>query len=81
MLRDSIQFQGKPYIVRLIDFGKDRGKYYAASTLLLRLLLHDDCSYTSDEARYVDELIFYFIPTHYFKLLDDNLRDKILSEI
>ena len=44
-------------------------------------LINEDQSYTCAEARYVDELIFYFVPIHYFKLSDDELRDKILEEI
>ncbi len=36
---------------------------------------------TLAEARYVDEEIFYFIPTHYFRLNDTELRDKILDEL
>lgn len=81
MTNYQVEFKDKLYELRLIDFGKDWGNYYVASTLLLGLLLDEDQGYTCEEARYVDELIFYFIPIHYFKLSDDKLRDKILEEI
>ena len=77
----KVEFKGKLYGLRLIDFGEEWGIYYVASAQLMWLLLNNDCSYTSDEARHVDELIFYFIPAHYFRLSDDELRDKILDEI
>lgn len=81
MLTDSIEFQGKFYAVRIIDFGQEWGLFIVASEQLLELLLNCDYSYTSTEARYVDESIFYFIPVHYFRLSDSDLRDKILSQV
>ncbi len=81
MYKDYVEFNGRLYALRLIDFGPECGNYFVGSAQLLALLWNDDTGYTSDEARWVDELIFYFIPTHYFKLLDVELRDKILSKI
>ena len=81
MFKDYVEFNGRLYALRLIDFGKGWGEYFVGSTQLQSLLWDDDSGYTSDEAERVDELIFYFIPTHYFKLSDAVLRDKILAEI
>ncbi len=81
MQRDRIAYKDRLYNLRLIDFGEAWGNYFVASTQLLSLLLDGDCSYTCDEASYVDEEIFYFIPTHYFRLPDDKLKERILSKI
>ncbi len=81
MYRDQVQFNGGFYNLRLIDFGDDWGVYFVASIHLEHLLWDDEHGYTCEQARYVDELIFYFIPAHYFKLDDDALREKILDEI
>ncbi|HMQ05064.1 MAG TPA: hypothetical protein PKD26_14180 [Pyrinomonadaceae bacterium] len=81
MPKDGAEFNGRVYALRLIDFGEGWGNYFVGSMHLEYLLINEDHSYTSDEARHVDELIFYFIPVHYFKLSDDELRDKILEEI
>lgn len=81
MYKDYVEFNGRRYVLRLIDFGLEWGNYFVGSAQLLSLLWDDDSGYTSDEAERVDELIFYFIPTHYFKLSDAELRDKILGEI
>lgn len=78
---DSVEFQGRIYKLRLIDFRPEWGRYFVASTQLNQLLYDHNTGYTSDEARSVDELIFYFIPTHYFKLSDFRLRKKIPDEI
>ena len=81
MSKYRVEFKGRVYALRLIDFGKDWGNYFVGSIHLNYLLFDEDEGYTCDQAQYVDELIFYFIPIHYFKLSDDELRDKILKEI
>lgn len=81
MPRDEVDFRGRDYTLRLIDFGKEWGDYFVGSMHLQALLFDEEKGYTCQEARHVDEMIFYFIPPHYFKLSDDDLRDKILDEI
>jgi len=81
MYIDRVEFKGRQYRLRIIDLGKEWGINTVASTQLNDLLFDDQYGYTCDEAIYVDELIFYFIPTHYFRLSDELLRDRILSEI
>lgn len=77
----KIEFAGKQYALRLIDFGVDWGTYCVGSTQLLNLLIDEGSRYTSDEARRVDEEIFYFIPVHYYRFSDSRLKSMILSEI
>ena len=81
MYADQVKFKGRKYRLRIIDFGGEWGVNSVASTQLNDLLFDDQCGYTCEEASFVDDLIFYFIPTHYFRLPDELLRDRILSEI
>lgn len=80
MYRDYVEFKGRLYALCLIDFGPEWGSYFVGSAQLHALLWDDNNGYTCDQAKWVDQLIFYFVPTHYFKLSDDALRDKILDE-
>ncbi|MGQ0540257.1 MAG: hypothetical protein ACT4O9_00230 [Blastocatellia bacterium] len=70
MYRDRVEFKNRLYNLRLIDFGEEWGTYFVGSTQLNNALWDDDKGYTFDEAVSVDELIFYFVPTHYFKFPD-----------
>ena len=81
MYADQVKFDGRQYRLRIIDLGSEWGVNTVASTQLNDLLFDDQCGYTCEEASFVDDLIFYFIPTHYFKLPDEELRRRILSEI
>lgn len=81
MYRDRIEFKNHLYNLRLIDFGEGWGNYFVGSTQLNNALWDDDLGHTCDEDIGIDELIFYYVPTQYFKLPDSALRDKILSEI
>lgn len=81
MFKDKVEYKGRTYRLRLIDFGTDWGVYFVASSQLMELLRNDESGYTCDEARRVDELIFYYIPTHYFKLSDNDLRQTIFEEL
>lgn len=81
MYIDRVEFKGRQYRLRIIDLGKEWGINTVASTQLNDLLFDDQYGYTCEEASLVDDLIFYFIPTHYFRLSDELLRDRILSEI
>ena len=81
MQYDSIEFKGRSYRLRTLDFGEDFGVYNVASLHLDRLLVDELGSYTSREAKFVDEQIFYFIPPSQFRLSDEKLRSTILSEI
>ncbi len=78
---DSIEFRGRPYRIRTIDFGGEFGVLNVASEHLNELLVNSTGHFRSSEGESVDEQIFYFIPAASFRLSDDKLRKKILAEI
>ncbi len=81
MGKHRVGLRGRWYNLRLIDFGEGWGVYFVASTQLLNLIHDEESGYICDEAIGVDELIFYFLPTHYFRLSGKDLRDRVLSEL
>lgn len=81
MYCDSIEFNGRLYKTRIIDFGEDWGVFKVASRHLDHLLVDKRGSYTTEDARFVDEQIFYFIAPARFRLSDKRLKDRILWEI
>lgn len=81
MYKYKVEFKGRYYYFRLIDFGPGWGNYYVASVQLERLLWNDEHGYTCDEARWVDEMVFYYVGTNYLRLCDDELRRTILEEL
>lgn len=80
-MKESIQFNGKDYRTRTLDFGEEFGILTIASTTLDRLLMTGSEDYVSKEAKHVDEQIFYFIAASDFRLSDENLVEKILENI
>lgn len=78
---DSVRFNGHSYKLREIDLGGDFGICNIASNRLNDLLIDDAGQYTSKEAEFVDEQIFYFVPARFFGLSDDALKSKILSDL
>ena len=81
MTNDAIEFMGKSYGLRVLDFGEDWGTLSVASHNLNELLIDDAGRYTSSEAQSVDEQIFYFITPAEFRLSDEVLTTKILREV
>lgn len=81
MYLDKVEFKNRTYNLRLINFGDEWGQYFAGSIQLNRALEYTKADNIDDEAGGVDELVFFYVPTHYFKLYDAELRDKILGEI
>ncbi len=49
--------------------------------MLNRLLISKEGSHVSDEAKYIDDQICYFINPSSFKLSDKKLADKIFEEM
>lgn len=47
------------------------GNVLIAKTILRNLLLDDDCEYTSEEAKVIDESIFFYVEDDEF-----NMRNK-----
>ncbi len=75
-----IKYNNRGYKVRILNVD-DLGFVNICSNILNRLLVDGDSNYVSDEARYIDEQIFYFIAPSSFKLSDKDLVHKILEEM
>ncbi|MEK7282127.1 MAG: hypothetical protein AAB037_07255 [Chloroflexota bacterium] len=81
-ITDKVEYLDRLYKLRLLHFGDDwGGPYWVASSQLGRIVWDDEKGYPSYEAQRVDELIFFFIPAHWFKLPDKELRDMILPNL
>ena len=81
-ITDHVIYQGRHYKLRLIDFGEDwGGSHWVASAHLSALVWNDHNGWPSYEAQRVDELIFFFVPAHWFKLSDNDLCDMILPKL
>ena len=76
---DFINYNSKNYPLREIklpEFG-----YVNLSTESLRMaLLNDDCTYTTQEAKFIDEKIFFFIEDTEINLSDKNLKKYFALE-
>jgi hypothetical protein len=81
MTNDAIEFNGRSYGLRVLDFGDELGTNYVASRSLNELLINDAGQYTSCEAESVDEQIFFFIAPAEFRLSDEALTTKILRDV
>lgn len=81
MTNDVIEFIGKSYGLRVLNFGEGLGRINVASNKLNSLLVDDNGRFTSKEAQSVDENIFYFIAPAEFRLSDEALMEKILREV
>lgn len=76
---DAIQFNNRHYKIRDI-YIPAYGYRIVASTMLSNKLMNEEGSnYVSDEARHVDERIFFYISPTQFGLSDKKLR-KVISE-
>lgn len=76
---DFINYNDKNYPLREIklpEFG-----YVTISTeSLSKLLLNDDSCYTTQEAKYIDEKVFYFIEDDKINLSDKDLKKYFALE-
>ena len=64
-----IKFNSRRYKARVLNVG-DLGFVNICSEALNRLLVTREGDYISDEAKFVDQQIFYFVNPAYFKLSD-----------
>lgn len=77
---DLIYFANRKYKCRRLKI-KGWGEYLVASEFLQRKLLNSNFEYYSDEAREVDEAIFFFISSIDFGLSDKKLSEKIIKSL
>ena len=76
----TIEFNNRNYKARILDV-EEHGTVNICSESLNRLLFTSEGDYVSDEAKFVDQRIFYFVNPAYFKLTDEALGLKILKEM
>jgi len=76
---ESIKYSGKTFELRELNL-KEFGEVLIASTELSDLLMNDEGDdYGSEEARYIDEQICYFVTPEQMKTQDDLLLALILD--
>ena len=75
---DSIQFGKRNYRIREVEM-EDAGIRIIASTYLNKRLVTEEGSYTSKEARYIDEHIFFFVYPGKLKLSDKALSNYVIK--
>jgi len=73
---DSIPFGNRNYRIREVEI-EDAGIRTIASTALNKRILTEAGSYTSDEARRVDEQIYFFVEPGKLSLNDGALRNYV----
>lgn len=76
----TIKFNKRNFKVRMLNI-MDLGLVNICSTVLNRLLVSAEGEYVSEEAKYIDDQIFYFISPSDFRLPDKELACKILKDI
>jgi hypothetical protein len=72
-------FQGKEYPITIVNM--PFGERVISTENLNGALMNNDGSYISNEARMIDEKIFYFVEEEVFHFSENEIVNKILSEI
>lgn len=75
-----IQFNNKTYPSRFIDI-PEYGEVVISVYSLNEVLLNDSNNYISEEARLIDETIFYFVEDKMINISTKELAKVILNEI
>jgi hypothetical protein len=68
----TIEFENKKFRIRYV-YIENEGTRIIASTALNKRLLTKEGDYKSDEARYIDEEIYFFVNQAKLKLQDQSL--------
>ena len=79
-IETAIEINHRKYKVRVLNI-EGVGFVNICSDALNRLLLTSEGDYVSDEAKFVDQQIFYFVNSVYFKLSNKALGARILKEM
>ncbi len=77
---NTIEFQKNQFKIREVVLPL-LGSVLISTTTLNQLLLNNNGSYTSDEAIYIDESIYYFVDELEIKLSDEKLISLIANEV
>ena len=75
----SINFKEKDFPVTIVNM--PFGERKISTIQLNESLMNDDGSYVSNEAMLIDETLFYFVEEKVLKLSENELVERILSEI
>jgi len=73
---NSVQFGNRNYRIREVEI-EDAGIRIIASTALNKRLVTEKGSYTSEEARYIDEQIYFFVTPGKLKLSNQALSNYV----
>lgn len=72
-------YNGKNYPFKTIYFQSVENEYVIATEELERDLLPDSESYNSEEAKLIDEQIFFFVPDNIFRQ-SEQIIEKYVNE-
>lgn len=78
-MTEAIKLNNREFPLREVEF--DFGKRLISTETLNEQITDAQGRYTSEEARVIDESIFYYVDHHSIQLAEDSLCAKILSEI
>lgn len=76
---EVIKFQSIEYVIRNIDFVF--GNRTIGIKKLNSVLMNENGGYVSDEARAIDENIFYFVEERHLFLNEKSLVSKIIAQL
>lgn len=72
---EAIEFENRKYPIRQIEI--DERQLIISSTTLNNILLNDNGAYKSNEAIYIDELIYFFVEPSILKLKSKDLIEYV----
>lgn len=76
---EQIKFNNELFPFREVEF--DFGKRLISTENLNEKILDNNGNYSSEEARYIDESIFFFVDNISINLEEKTLISKIISEL
>ena len=76
---DYFEYKGKSYPFRCAYFQNEDANYIVSCEKLNSVLLPDGSNYDSEEAKYIDEKIFFFVPENILDKSDETI-EKYVSE-
>jgi hypothetical protein len=77
---DKIEFKNQEFKVREIEI-PESGVVLISTNSLNEILLNSEGSYTSEEARTIDEQVFYFVEENEIEYSDEELINLITIEV
>ena len=78
---DYFEYKGKNYPYKTIYFQSEENAYIVATEELEHVLLPDGCTYDSEEARCIDEQIFFFVGDDILSQPDDFIEKYVTESL